>query len=388
MDRVIDRLLRLARVHRGRARTRAAGESPGIWQEFARGFWNPSPWLLVLAAAVTVVALAEVQNAVTSGAATALPESRLLRMPFDDWGNVSYQVALLKRHPPRHLPVYLVGGSNVRKCIADDASLAAAIRSRDGVPVEVHDFGSMNQTLGETMAIVDNLPRSSGGVLLIGVNQARFAYSPDQVAPELEGRELLLSSPALRQFMRIHRGHLAWPPTILPGIFNYVATYFQDNEHWFLDLRLPSIAYKRHKYTLPRLLSRAAKNADVQTWLNTDGRPGGTFDRWFAFNAALLQATVKLARQRGFTVALLEAPENHAIVGHKFDRYKRVYQPFCRELAAQYGASYLNFVGRIGLDNGDFYDVTHMVEPGRAKWQRGLADALGPLLAKAQGAAR
>ncbi len=42
-----------------------------------------------------------------------------------------------------------------------------ALKQRTGITVDAYDFGSNDQTLGETMAIIDNLPRT-GGVVVIG----------------------------------------------------------------------------------------------------------------------------------------------------------------------------------------------------------------------------
>jgi hypothetical protein len=91
---------------------------------------------------------------------------------------------------------------------------------------------------------------------------------------------------------------------------------------------------------------------------------------------------VDLARERGFTPVLLEVPENREIVGDGFARYKQVYQPFCRRLADEQGAFYLDFGDDLGLVNDEFRDLTHLVEPGRVKWTAGLAAALCPILEK------
>ena len=96
---------------------------------------------------------------------------------------------------------------------------------------------------------------------------------------------------------------------------SYAASYVQKNSAMLLRLRLPSFRFVQHRYSYHLILSLHGKRANVEHWLNGKGSPGGQFDRCQAYNAALLEATVRRARARGFTVVLMEPPENTAIVG-------------------------------------------------------------------------
>ena len=53
------------------------------------------------------------------------------------------------------------------------------------------------QRLPSTLAILDNLPRGSG-VVVIGINHATFVSSQADAESQLSGTPLLLASPALR----------------------------------------------------------------------------------------------------------------------------------------------------------------------------------------------
>lgn len=370
-----------------------AASSPGATRRgaFGRGFWNPNPVILVVGLLVTLIGVAGLQHFVTTGRFTVIPEARFVRTPHDDWGNVSYQVGELKRHTPGHRMVYMLGGSNIRESIPSDQSLAAALNAASGAGagqstasvVDVRDFGSMNQNFGESMAVVDNLQRT-GGVVIIGVNQSRFAYSSAVCEDQIKGRELLMASPALNAFAR-SKGRGMRVESILPGILGYITSYVQQNESTLLTGHLPYHRYEQHKYTETRIAPRGLKESFVHRWLSKQGRPGGEFDQYFAYNGQLLDTMVKLARARGFQVVLLECPENVAVVGARFDRYKQVYQPFLRGLAAKDGATYVDLNPSLKLTNGDFFDLTHLVETGRAKWQSGLVKALTPILGQPAG---
>jgi len=351
------------------------GPRAALW----RGLGDPD--LLVVACALLLAGfcLVGLQWMFTSGRFTAVPEARFLRTPRDDWGHVSWQVGFLKRHPPKKTAVYLLGGSNVRECIESAGGLEQAIKEEAGVSTSVHDLGSTEQHFGESMAVIDNLP-GTPAVALIGVNQTRFQYSPEAVAKQLEGRELVLRSPALRGALLDTADRGRWQISILPGIMNHISGWLDKNKRALAHGRLPYNRYQEHRYHQGQIWSEELKRSKVELWTSTMGRPGGDFDSNVAFNEALLEETVKLARERGFTPVLLEVPENREIVGDSFARYKAVYQPFCSDLAARYGGAYLNFNEDIGLVNDDFRDLTHLVESGRAKWEPALAQALAPIL--------
>jgi hypothetical protein len=47
-----------------------------------------------------------------------------------------------------------------------------------------------------------------------------------------------------------------------------------------------------------------------------------------------------------------------------------------RELAERYGVAYVDYSQDLGLDNGVFHDLSHLVEPGRQVWEQRLAEEL------------
>jgi hypothetical protein len=348
-----------------------------------RGLASPNLLVVAVALVVSIFCLLGLQWAFTSGRFATVAEARFLRTSRDDWGHISWQVGRLKRRPPARTAIYLLGGSNVRECISSGADLSRAIEEGGGPATVVYDLGSTEQHLGESLAIVDNVPQTRG-VVVIGVNQTRFQYSPAAIAEQLKGRELLLASPTLRQFL-IDRGEGGRRQvTILPGILNYLGGWVQKNQSTLARGRLPVNRYQQHRYTQTDIWSQSLKRSKVELWVNTKGRPGGDFDSNLEINKALLEAMVERARERGFTPVLLEVPENTDIVAGRFDTYKAQYQSFCRGLAEKYDGYYLDFGGDIGLVNEDFRDLTHLVEPGRAKWTPALAEALLPSLQSTQ----
>ena len=97
------------------------------------------------------------------------------------------------------------------------------------------------------------------------------------------------------------------------------------------------------------------------------------FRQRYAGNNATLRALIALCQERGFYPVLVELPANLRIIGHSWDGARDRYRRGARTAAADFGIPYEDFVAHIGLVSSDFVDVAHLVEPGRAKYQRRLS---------------
>ena len=305
-------------------------------------------------------------------------EPAFLRGKADDAGHVSYCIGALKVTPPTRPWVALIGGSNVRECLQQPADLSNELADLTGVRTRVLQLGSTNQNLGETMAIVDNLPPGPG-VVVIAVNHTRFAYSPVVVTRQTQGKTLLMPSPALRGFILENQGTVP-ADTIMPGIKAYWAGWRHKNAAELAAGDKPWHLYLRHRYNAEHIWSSEKKRSRVRLWLDNRGAPGGDFDRFNGFNAEILAAIGTLAADRGYHVVFAEASCDLKIVGTAFDPYRGVYVPVCEKVAADNGGFYVNLNPGAGLASADFRDLTHLVGAGRTKWTTALAAALAPVV--------
>jgi len=351
-------------------------------ERFLRGLLCRSPFVLVAALGFVALALLGLQTLFTSGAFAVVRESVLLRQNRDDFFHDSYLVGRLKLHHPAHLPIYVIGGSAARESLVSEPAFAAVVRRATGVPVDAYVLCNYNQDFGESLAIVDNLP-PGGGVVVIAVNNNRFHFSPAEVAHQVSGSPLLLSSPTLRAFVADNPASgaaRARLPGILPGVMGYLVQVADAKFKELVKTGHIGVAYKPHWVTASKMWSTARKRAGVQDWISSRGK---AFFTNYAYNARLLDVLVTRAQQRGFKVVLIEETENTAIVGHSFDRFKRVYKPIVRRIATEHDVPYLDLQAKLRLPNADFWDYIHPVEPARIVWQRVLAEALKPVVRQA-----
>ena len=248
----------------------------------------------------------------------------------NDWAHVLQVVANLKAQPPAEPVVGLLGGSAARESTISDASWARQVKQLGGPSVATYNLGSRNRTFAQDVALIRALPEMPG-IVYIGINVVRFTAPPS--SPKLE---------------------LPKPTASLPP-------------------------YRQHKYSKSRILSVAKKKALLRDWL---AKRYPVFKRNYATSAGVLEKLVKVCRQSGMRPVLFELPRNTAIIGHQLDAPVSRYRKTCQALAKKYDIPYVSFVAQAKLPNSSFYDLWHLVEPGRTVWQGLLSTKTVELLKK------
>ena len=331
---------------------------------------------IVLLALSQQVAVASVDVGLyTSGSfTTKKAEPAFLRRSNDDPGHVSYVVGALKIHPPQHLPVYLVGDSLMRECVTTQDDMASLLQSASGVATSVYLLASSSQNLGESMAIVDNLPPGPG-LVVISIGHAQFAYPATTVSAQIQGNRLLMPSTTLWRFVLQTFGK-APRNSIAPGVSAYLAAWRRINAKALASGRKPWHPYLLHRQF--DVLSDADKRDRIRLWLVGRGRPGGAFDTWNDVSGELLERIVRRAQARGLTVMLMESSENTSVIGSAWDRTTRSYQAIYHQVAGDCGVTCIDPNLTAGLVDHDFRDLLHLASSGRLKWTGALATLLAP----------
>ena len=339
-----------------------------------------SPIVVALAALATVPfgSLDALQSRIVSGnVVDRVSQGRFLRGHSDDAGYVSYQVAALRRHAPAPPQVYLLGSSAVRECTVSPGGLSDAVQRSCGVRARVHVLASTDQRFAASLAVVDNLPAAAGGVVVIGLDHSDFASGIGSATRQLHGRELLVRSTLLRDFLERRLG-TKQSDSMLDGLRRYLHGY--ERKRGVTAFEGPGLSYALHRYAQSQHWTDALKRSQVQIWLNGPGRPDGPFFNNFDLNAALLEEAVKAVRAKGLEVLLMEDPQNADMVGEAFDPYKEKYREVCMRLIAEQGAHYVDINRSASLANRDFHDLVQLLPSGRVKWQPRLAGQIAEIL--------
>jgi hypothetical protein len=340
-------------------------QKTGPWHAFSRGFRQRSPLVLVAAALITFLALFLAQGVLFGGGLTAVDEGRLLRISHDDYVHVSVRVQELKADPPKTRTIYLFGGSGTMECIVSEASLAAQIGRDAKQPVQVVSLAAHQESMAMTLALVDNLPAGPATVA-IGLAPIRVTGAPERDVQLLSGHTLLVRSRRLAQIAPKYFGTKAPNTGSIPGIFDYVGSYLSERAAG-RALWGTKIAYESHYYPwgakghLP-----LGKRRNVLYVLAKDVK---LYRKYADFNFAMLEETLKLARERGFDVVLYDQPLNASAAGPDWNGVVPAYRKRAEALAREAGVPYVHPGDRAGLEDADFADLFHLLDRGRLKWQ-------------------
>ena len=250
----------------------------------------------------------------------------------NDWTHVLQVLAMLDRATPKDPVVVLLGGSAARESTISDASWAAQIAKQGGPAVGAFNLGSRNRTLAQDVEIVKHLP--AGTLVFIGINIGRFTEPPS--SPQI----VLPTSPALSP-------------------------------------------YKQHQYSASNRLSDAQKKLMLKQWLATRYPE---FKKHFKLNAALLTTLVKTCQARGLRPVLLDLPRNTEIIGKALNKPVSRMTATCKSVAVAENVPWVSFVAQAHVPNAGFYDLWHLVMPGRATWQALLSAKTAELLKSYPGA--
>jgi hypothetical protein len=337
----------------------------------------PAIVALAIVAAIPFGSIGALQERIVSGRIVdTIPQGRFLSCPRDDAAAASYRMAGLHRRPPQRPAVYLLGGSSMRECFVSARSLSVQIQERCGVATQVVPLAASEESLFGALAIADALPVAEGGVIVLGIHHTPFAYGIAGARRQLHGREMMIKSTALHDFLEAWLGE-ELDASLHNGIAEYLTTY--RDRRGVTAFNGPPIAHVAHRYPPSMATSDAFKRSRVREWLTGRGRPGGPFFSNLALNRAVIEAFVTTARDKGFQVLFMESPQNAAIIGDAFDPYKAEYRAICDAMVRDHGAHYVNLNEVAGLRKTDFRDLLHLFPTGYAKWQPHLADAIAQI---------
>ncbi len=236
-----------------------------------------------------------------------------------EWQHALWIAGQLRAEPPTGPVALLLGGSCAREATVDDSSWAADVQRLGGDNVATYDLGSRRQTFEQDVALVRALPEIPM-LIYIGINAGRFT------GPLTETSDTT-------------------PPETKP-------------------------TWVRHHYRSENIWTPERKQERVDYWL--DHRLA-LFNERFADHATQLDRLIDECVRRGYTPVVLALPRNIVAMDHALDGPVDRYLTTGRRLAEKHGVAFVDFVPDVGLSNDDYFDLNHLVEPGRKVYQAWLA---------------
>jgi hypothetical protein len=239
-----------------------------------------------------------------------------------DWQHCVQVVANLRAKHPKVPLVVLLGGSSARECTVLDDDWEQQIKRRSKYVVDAYNLGSKHRTYAQDLAFVKLLPAKVPTIVYIGVNLGRFCLPAGSAA---------ITLPRPR----------------------------------------PLRHYPQHVYSSKRIQSSSTKRYYVSYWL-TARYP--EFRANYSTELGMLEKIIRTCKARHLRVALVDLPRDLPVIGSSFNGPVSRYYAGCASLARTWHIPWLHFNGAAHFRDGDFFDIFHLVEPGRAKFQSILSD--------------
>ena len=274
--------------------------------------------------------------------------------------------------------VFILGSSGIREAITNCDELREALASRSPhLPLRVFNCASWDQTPIEMTALIEQLPRSFDGVVVLGINPCDIGAGPLQHhrdAAHAFDLRLGFRSDIIDEAARSAGVRVPWR----------TGNCFVDNYRFFLP-RLPFLLRnlflgppeeRSHPWTvLTEQIDEAGWHSQAERVQRLMSDYDSRFDETLVYYERMI---AELERRGNVRVVLLESPIRprsieETIGVEVWDDHVARMQAF----AARTGIRYWNLNERAKLRNEDFYDYVHVYRPeAQERFTQALSEAL------------
>ena len=320
---------------------------------------------------VAVMLIACLEYLLASGQLWNLELGRLVSHQHDDWTYALQRMKRAARQQQVDGRVFLFGGSSAREAISSNEEASVALSAIVQTPIEFVNFGTRNQTLAESVVLIENLPDATQSVVVFALQPMFLADEMQDVFDAYNGIRYPLESDALAQLLVAHEQQL---PALSPAqVVRYrprIANFLRSRIR--LGFNFSSIPYANRLYAGLGSLPLDA----LRIQLVGVARHMQTFDSNTALNLDVLRAGVRLARAKGYQVVLAGLPRNPIADRSLLARYLPHYLAEIRRLADDEGVEFVDFHPRLALPSRAFFDHVHILDETRPKLERALFDVV------------
>ena len=328
-----------------------------------------TPRLIPLAAALTTVF---VISWLLDGYLDALLHERFqMENRFvDDASFISHR--LLEEREAADLTVVMLGGSVTREATLPEDELRAEARRRFGMNIAFLNLAGSNQSLGESLGIIDTLDLSPPTLLVQQFSFKMLDFAAEDLereylAPRITGLESAALSDGVDRTIRVQRALM--PPVLLYR--GAIAHYLTERrchpvrllvqvgrEHCFRP-----IAVRRHYYTEGDRLSPQDK-ADYANDIRYTLLPRFRENR--EFSMTIVEQIVRLGRTRGMDAMLVNHPVDPAEASLSREADSAGFDELIERGEAL--ARYVDLRFRSEFEADDFRDSMHLLRSGQEKY--------------------
>ena len=298
----------------------------------------------------------------------------LLRHPRDNWLFNAFSIYSLRDGDARKTTrIVYVGGSVCLEGIPSDDWMSNALTDRLNRQVQFVSVCSPYQNFADEARIAHALG-AFGGLLILGTEPVFFSKVPERQFQARPGRgeqggngDFYLPIPA--QLRRIAREE---------GL--NVTALSDVRQFWRIApraLRQATVrALRKGRTSLHRHRIREYRDLDYE---NVANKFINKYWNSVNVNEAFRRETIRTATRSGNRVALVEIPNDEALLG-LFDPIRTDYQQRVERIVEDLSVDYLVPQSRSAWTKNDFFDTHHLSPIGREKFAAILVDLLVPVI--------
>ncbi len=346
---------------------RGGAETADFWRELGLSFVTPSPPALGTAAVVLAAGWLLLAASITPELVAEKSEYFAAdRMDYDAF--VTGRVQGLARRPSP--TVVLLGASGMRLSVSRVEHIEEHLSRRLGGSHDVMSLVTDGQSWLETLALVEELPESFGGLIVVDVNPSRLHVLAN------------LTESGRYEYRLGFRNRVFEDANAPAGIVSSTSVYFWDNRLFFLP-RMSHVVANLWSGP-PEEFVRAAYNAferrdAPQLWDKERKRvQNRVLPGCEAHLRGFLETLVQTAGEHASRLVLLETPLSargrRELYGA--DRYE-LFRSRSRSFAEEHAISYWDLAAEAELGDEDFIDWVHVGHgDARRRYTRVLSEAL------------
>ncbi len=296
--------------------------------------------------------------------------------PFDREMFVTSEAMTMAKMGGTQEPIVaILGGSSILALI-DARSLEQQLHTRAQPPAVVYKFTTPRQSIWEMVALVDLIPKTARGIVVVEAGLSPYAYDHEYLAELVSNPHLGVRSDAFDDEVEA--------AGLTPA--RRFGNYFLDNYAFFVS---------RASTWLTRI-HRVPMEMEPMPFLGPDTSPyvqrwgGGPYsERIVQYascvedNVAVLERIVERLKGTQLKLVLLDSPINPRFVADfNHEPMWREHRQRMHRFADDHGLLFWDVVNEAQITEGDYFDYAHLTSPEAVSRATGLlADHLMPLLA-------
>lgn len=342
------------------------------WEAFLDGLQSRSLLACLGMLLLVTMQMAALSFFVTEEAVSGIEAGVLMSAPDDYDAHVTVEALRLKHGQSRNLTVVCTGDSMISEALDDPDRIASQLSELVG-PVDFSFLATDLQTLWETVILLDQLPETFRGVVIIPLSPLQVMHGQQRLKKVLASPRMALYSETFD--LEVRKAGLSPPPQC--------GVYFIDHNRFFVartsvmgKWSIEPVALDRH------MLTRTDPPWTEATWKRNEAKLRDLvhLENMPEMFELLERMLLRLRKREGVQVVLLDLPR-HPRTMAIFGDAEQEYETRLSQLANRLDVPCWSLTQDACIEPEDFHDPAHLGSTdARRRFQAVVCQRISQLL--------